>query len=94
MTNTVATIALNLLVAPLTTIHTSLQMSVIPHRNKYGDAPPEEQLKALVKNSTEITPQERRKYELLIRSGVSGNNRPFRAPVYGGYLETVRGLAG
>ena len=46
-----------------------------------------------MKTSTEITPEERRKYELMIRSGVTGNNRPFRAPVYAGYGEVVRALA-
>ena len=47
-------------------------MSVLPHKNKYGDMTPEAQLKALVKTTKEITPSEKRKYELLLRSGVTG----------------------
>lgn len=65
----------------------------MPHQNKYGDVQPEAQLKALMKTTKEITPQERRKYELMIKSGMTGSNRPFRAPIYTGYYEVVRALA-
>jgi hypothetical protein len=82
-----------LVIAPLTTIHVSLQLSVLPHKNKYGDVPTDEQLKALTRTTKDITPTERRKYELLVKSGVTGTNQPFRAPVYAGYFETIRALA-
>ncbi|EAR91059.1 carrier protein (macronuclear) [Tetrahymena thermophila SB210] len=83
---------LSFLTAPLITTHVSLQLSVIPHKNLYGDTV-EQDLKALAKVSKEITVQDRRKFELLIKSGATGTNRPFRAPVYGTYMEVFRGLS-
>ena len=29
----------------------------------------------------------------MIKSGMTGSNRPFRAPIYGGYFEVIRALA-
>jgi hypothetical protein len=40
----------------------------------------------------DITPLERRKFELLIKSGATSMNRPFTAPVYTGYLDVFKGL--
>ena len=55
----------------MNTIQVSLQLSVLGHKNKYGDARPEEMNK-LIKLTKEITLQDRRKYELMIKSGVTG----------------------
>ncbi|CAD8158641.1 unnamed protein product [Paramecium octaurelia] len=82
-------------VAPLTTIYTSLQLSVIPHQNKYGDLPEESGTKTstqLVKTTRDIQPHEKRKFELLIKSGAVGSNKPFRAPIYTTYREAFQGL--
>jgi len=49
----------------------SLQLSVIPHKNLYGDVAKQES-QALAKISKEITVQDRRKFELLVKSGASG----------------------
>mmetsp|Transcript_17404 Transcript_17404/g.19829 ORF Transcript_17404/g.19829 Transcript_17404/m.19829 type:complete len:361 (+) Transcript_17404:33-1115(+) len=84
-------IGLSLITAPLTTIHTSLQLSVMPHRNLYGDVSGVEANK-LANIPKEITVQDRRRYELLIKSGVTGTNKPFRAPVYTGYFEVIQAL--
>ena len=47
---------------------------MLAHKNKYGDAKPEEMNK-LIKLTKEITLQDRRKYELMIKSGVTGELR-------------------
>ncbi len=57
--------------APFNTISIALQLSVTPHKNKYGNAV-EAELTALSKVATEITVQDRRKYQLMIKSGVTG----------------------
>jgi len=41
----------------------------------------------------EVTPYDRRRYELIIKSGVTGTNKPFRAPVYTSYKEVFQALA-
>ncbi len=64
---------LSTLAAPLNTVQISLQLSVLAHKNKYGDAKPEEMNK-LIKLTKEITLQDRRKYELMIKSGVTGKD--------------------
>lgn len=58
-------LAASIFTGPLTTSHTLLQLSVAPHRKMY--TPEATQHEALVKVSKEITPQQRRKYELLLR---------------------------
>jgi hypothetical protein len=50
-------------------------------------------MKALIKTKTDLTTSDRRKYELIIKSGVTGTNKPFRAPVYLGYLDVMRALS-
>lgn len=58
----------SILTAPLYTIGTSLQLAVRGHKEifKPKEAPQQE---GLVKRSFAITPQERRKYELMVRVG-------------------------
>lgn len=49
----------------------------------------------MTKSSTpqELTIQDRRKFELLVKSGSIEGNIPFRAPVYSGYYETYKALS-
>ena len=61
----------SLVTGPLTTIHTSLQLSVMPHQNLYGDVSGIEANK-LINIPKEITVQDKRRYELLIKSGATG----------------------
>lgn len=49
----------------------SLQLSVLPHKNKYGDVSGVEANK-LINIPKEITVQDRRRYELLVKSGSTG----------------------
>lgn len=91
--NTVSAMFLNFLVAPLTTIHVSMQQSVLPHQSKYGDGGPQDLANALVKTTKEISPHEKRKFELLIKSGAVGQNKPYRAPIYNSYTQCIKGLA-
>ena len=58
--------------APLTTTQISLQLSVLPHLNKYGDVA-EMEKNQLMNVPKELTVQDRRRYELIIKSGVTGN---------------------
>ena len=57
--------------APLTTTQISLQLSVLPHLNKYGDVV-EMEKNQLMNIPKELTVQDRRRYELIIKSGVTG----------------------
>ena len=68
----------------------------------------QEETKALAQAQKGITVQDRRKYELLLKSGQTGSNKlifrlnyikkkginkPFRAPVYDGYREVIKALS-
>lgn len=75
--------------APLQTIVSSLQLSVKPHKNIYQEPP--SQSKELAKLNTSLTLQEKRRMELILRSGQE--HKPYTAPVYDGYLATIKGLA-
>jgi hypothetical protein len=57
--------------APLTTAQISLQLSVLAHKNKYGDVT-EMEKNQLMNIPKEITAYDRRRYELIIKSGVTG----------------------
>jgi hypothetical protein len=78
-----------LLTAPLQTIITSLQLSVKPHKSIYQE--PAAKGTQLAKLNTSLTLQEKRRMELMIRSG--GEQKPFTAPVYEGYIGAIKGLA-
>jgi hypothetical protein len=71
----------NVLLAPLQTIVTSLQLSVTKHRNIYQSEAAK--TKQLAKLNTELTTLEKRKFELMIMAG--GKTLPYVAPVYNGY---------
>lgn len=77
---------------PFQTLQVSLQLSVVPHLKKYHDAFAAKE-RALMKAPTEITIQDRRKFEILVKSGVTEGNIPFRAPVYSTYYEAFKGIS-
>jgi hypothetical protein len=56
----------------LTTAQISLQLSVLAHKNKYGDVH-EIEKNQIMNIPKEVTPYDRRRYELIIKSGVTGN---------------------
>jgi hypothetical protein len=78
-----------LLTAPLTTITASLQLSVKPHKQMLDE--PQAKGTQLARTNTALTLQEKRRMELMLRSG--GEQRPYTAPVYEGYRGVFRGLA-
>jgi hypothetical protein len=77
------------LTAPFQTIVSSLQLSVKPHKQLFVD--PEAKTKAVAKLNTSLTLQEKRRMELMLRAG--GEQKPYVAPVYEGYLGAIKGLA-
>lgn len=81
-------IAAIVLTAPLQTIVTSLQLSVKPHKDIFQE--PTAKGTQLARINTSLTVQEKRRLELIIRSG--GEQKPFTAPVYEGYASTIKGL--
>lgn len=60
-------VAAVLITAPLTTITASLQLSVKPHKAVFEE--PFSDSKQLTKINTALTLQEKRKMELMLRSG-------------------------
>jgi hypothetical protein len=78
------------ILAPIQTIATSLQLSVKPHKNIYEENKGKANSKALSKLNTQLSIHEKRKLELMIHAGT--DNRPYTAPVYGSYVETIKGL--
>ena len=90
----------------MTVLQVSLQLSVLPNKNKYGDLADFDK-NELMKTPKEVTAYERRRYELIVKSGVTGKqkntlktstqsfigtNKPFRAPVYMTYREAFKAL--
>ena len=70
----------------------SMQLSVLPHKEKYHDNILNEK-RNLIKAPNQITVQDKRRYEMMIKSGVTESNMPFRAPVYSSYREAFRALS-
>ena len=54
------------------TMQVSLQLSVLPHQDKFGDMKDFEK-NQLMKVPKEVTPYEKRRYELIVKSGVTGS---------------------
>lgn len=86
------TIKFSLLTAPFYTIAVSRQLSVSPHKEIYGDYVSPSDSKQLMKLSNELTLKEAKKYELIKFSGVPEGQKPYRAPVYDNYFQTIKGL--
>ena len=85
--------AFSILYAPFYTIAISRQLSVTPHKEIYGDYKPENKnSKELMKLQNELTLREAKNFELIKQSGVIDGQKPYRAPIYDNYLETIKGL--
>ena len=69
----------------------SLQLSVAPHKEKYHDTIQNEK-RDIIKSPNPLTVQDKRRYEMVLKSGVTKGNMPFRAPVYSSYKEVFMGL--
>jgi hypothetical protein len=67
-----------ILTAPVQTIVTSMQLSVLKHKDMFVSV--EARTKELARMNTELTVAEKRRVELMIRSG--GEFQPYVAPVY------------
>jgi len=84
---------LTLFTAPLTTAYISLQLSVLANKNAAmaSMASPLSDAKELANLPKDITPAQRRKYELMVKSGMEGQ-RAFKAPVYNSYRQVFTAL--
>jgi len=86
-----STAALSLITSPFQVTQIALQLSILSHKNKFADAKEVEGL--ISKIPQEASAQDRRRYELIIRNGVMGYNKSFRAPVYASYKEAFQSIA-
>jgi hypothetical protein len=82
----------SIVIAPFQTISISRQLSVTPHKNLYGDYVDPKKSTELTKISSEVTLRESRNYELIKTSGVIEGQKPYRAPIYDNYIQTIKGL--
>lgn len=81
------------LTAPFRVLGVTLQLSVRANKGFYG-----EETKAIARlelaKSYGLAVQERQFNALQLASGMIGENKPFRAPIYNNYREVFLGLAG
>jgi hypothetical protein len=85
-------ILFSVLYAPFYTIAISRQLSVTPHKQIYGDYVDPKNSKELMKASNELTLRESRNFNLIKSAGVIEGQKPYRAPIYDNYFETIKGL--
>jgi len=90
--NTIYNIVGSIIIAPFYTISIARQLSVTPHKEIYGDYVNPKNSKELMKISNELTLRDSRNFELVKSSGVLEGQKPYRAPIYDNYRETIRGL--
>lgn len=79
--------------SPLLVASTLLQLSVLPHANLYGDTSATHHNNMLANIPKEITIQDKRRYELIVKSGMTSFNKPFRAPIHSSYKEAFQAMA-
>jgi len=82
----------SIFLAPFFTISISRQLSVTPNKHIYGDYSDPKVSKELMKVSTDVTLREARNFELIKSSGVIEGQKPYRAPIYDNYWQTIKGL--
>jgi hypothetical protein len=82
----------SILYAPFYTISISRQLSVTPHKEIYGDFVNPNNSKELMKLSNEVTLRDAKNFELIKQSGVIEGQKPYRAPIYDNYWQTIKGL--
>lgn len=81
------------MVSPFNVLGTSLQLSVRSNKDFYGSESTAVS-KLLIAKSYEMAVQEQRHNALTLSSGVTGANKPFRAPIYNNYREAFVAIAG
>lgn len=81
-----------LIFSPFATIAISRQLSVIPHLEIYGDHTPQTNSKELMKIENQLTLRDSKNFELIKSSGVLEGQKPYRAPIYENYWQTMKGL--
>jgi hypothetical protein len=86
------TTALSVVTAPFYTIAISRQLSVPAHKEIYGDYKSPSDSKELMNVKNELTLREARNYELVKSAGTIDGQKPYRAPIYDNYIQTIRGL--
>ena len=67
-----------------------MQLSVVGHKNLYSNIIKNKE--GLIKVPTEITTQERLKFEMMIKSGNIDGTRPYTSPVYLTYTESIKSI--
>jgi hypothetical protein len=82
----------SILYAPFYTISISRQLSITPHKEIYGDYVAPNSSKELMKLSNEVTMRDAKNFELIKQSGVIEGQKPYRAPIYDNYWQTIKGL--
>ncbi len=86
-------VLISFITAPFYTIAISRQLSVTPHKEIYGDYQSENKSsKELMKLKNEVTLREAKNFELIKQSKVLEGQKPYRAPIYDNYFETIKGL--
>jgi len=80
--------------SPFATISISRQLSVLPHREIYGDYTPPNKAssKELIKLENQVTIRDSKNFELIKSAGLLDGQKPYRAPIYENYFETIKGL--
>jgi hypothetical protein len=80
------------LTGPFYTIAISRQLSVNAHKEIYGDYVSPSDSKELMNVKNEVTLREARNYELIKSAGTIEGQKPYRAPIYDNYFQTIKGL--
>lgn len=78
--------------SPFATIAISRQLSVLPHREIYGDYNAPNSSKELIKLENQVTIRDSKNFELIKSSGMINGQKPYRAPIYENYFQTIKGL--
>jgi hypothetical protein len=86
------TTAFSVVTAPFYTIAISRQLSVNAHKEIYGDYKSPSDSKELMNVKNELTLRENRNYELIKSAGTIDGQKPYRAPIYDNYIQTIKGL--
>jgi hypothetical protein len=82
----------SIVTGPFYTIAISRQLSVAAHKEIYGDYKSPSDSKELMNVKNELTLREARNYELIKSAGMIDGQKPYRAPIYDNYIQTIKGL--
>ncbi len=92
--NLFQTLKYAVIISPFATISISRQLSVLPHKEIYGDYVPPNKAdsKELMKMENQVTIRDSKNFELIKSAGLLEGQKPYRAPIYENYFETIKGL--